>query len=297
MSRIEIRDRLGHVLFSRKCESVRECLEAAVASGTNMRGAILRREMLAGGRFPAALLTEADFSYSDLTNAQFSGALLSNARGVHVCAAGAEFRNADLTYGDWRNSDFSSARLTGAQCGFAHFTNSLFHGACMNGTFSGAHMYGAWLGQAMRPPGTFGEPHYTHYKDALYALCTRYPGLAMRMLRLLRDHPGHRAARLEPFHDILQTLGSPFSAAITEVPELWHRVGDWFAMFAANAVYGIVGRSQPIELRRSEYTRTENWLGDYVHATSGQYSPSGIAAPGASTASALRRLDLTRKEG
>ena len=92
---IEIKHRLtGAVLFSLDCGSWKLCIEAAVKSKADLRGANLREADLREADLRGADLREADLRWADLR--------------------GANLRGADLRWADLRGADLSGANLSGA---------------------------------------------------------------------------------------------------------------------------------------------------------------------------------------
>ncbi|MCP5230933.1 MAG: pentapeptide repeat-containing protein, partial [Zoogloeaceae bacterium] len=115
----------GEVLFSLECGSLRLCVEAAVRSEANLRGADLCGADLRGANLYGANLCEADLYGADLRGA--------NLYGANLCEAdlrGADLRGADL-YGAeiidagqdrrgyrffaWRNTDGEAVYRAGCK--------------------------------------------------------------------------------------------------------------------------------------------------------------------------------------
>ena len=109
--KFEIKSRFsGAVLFSLETESIKLCVEAAVKSRADLRGANLDGADLYGANLCGANLDGADLYGADLCGANLDGADLYGAnlcgadlRGAYVRGAylrGADLRGAKLKYGD-----------------------------------------------------------------------------------------------------------------------------------------------------------------------------------------------------
>jgi hypothetical protein len=78
--KFEIKSRwTGNVLFSLECDSWKVCIEAAVKSRADLRGAVLRGAVLRGADLSDAVLSDADLSGADLSGADLRGADLRGA--------------------------------------------------------------------------------------------------------------------------------------------------------------------------------------------------------------------------
>jgi hypothetical protein len=90
--KFEIKHRFtGSVLFSLECDSWKVCVEAAVKSGANLRGANLSDANLRGANLSGANLRDAYLRGANLSDANLSGA---NLRGADL--RDANLRGADL---------------------------------------------------------------------------------------------------------------------------------------------------------------------------------------------------------
>jgi hypothetical protein len=118
--KFEIKSRwTGNVLFSLECDSWKVCVEAAVKSRADLRGADLSDAVLSGADLRDADLRDADLSGADLRGADLrdadlrdavlSGAVLSGAD-----LSGADLRDADLSDADLRDADLRDADLSRA---------------------------------------------------------------------------------------------------------------------------------------------------------------------------------------
>ena len=104
----EIKARFGgYVLFSLECGSLKVCVEAAVKSGADLRGAYLRGACLRGAYLRGAYLRGACLRGADLRGAYLRGADLG----------GADLRGADLGGADLGGACLGGAYLGGACLG------------------------------------------------------------------------------------------------------------------------------------------------------------------------------------
>ena len=110
MKHFKIKQRfLGNVLFEGNFGSLKLCLQAAVESDADLRGANLRGADLRGANLSGADLRGADLRGADLRGAYLSGADLS---GVYL--RGANLSGADLRGAYLSGVDLSGAYLSGA---------------------------------------------------------------------------------------------------------------------------------------------------------------------------------------
>ena len=118
--KFEIKHRFtGTVLFALETDSMRLCVEAAVKSGADLRGAYLR----------GAYLSDADLRGANLRGAYLSDAYL---------------RGADLYGAYLGGADLRGANLRGAYLGGAYLRDADLYGADLGGAYLyGADLYGA----------------------------------------------------------------------------------------------------------------------------------------------------------
>jgi hypothetical protein len=110
--KFEIKQRFAAaILFSLETESLKLCVEAAVATGAVLRGADLYGARLRGADLYGADLCGADLYGADLRGADLNGADLNGAdlRGADL--RGAILRVADLNGADLRGADLRGAFL------------------------------------------------------------------------------------------------------------------------------------------------------------------------------------------
>jgi len=108
MNKIQIVSRYtGALLFEHECDdnTIRKTIEAARASGANLREADLREADLRGANLRGADLCEADLRGADLRGA--------NLRGANLCEA--DLREADLREANLRGADLCEADLREAK--------------------------------------------------------------------------------------------------------------------------------------------------------------------------------------
>ena len=102
---VEIKHRFsGVVLFSLECGSLKFCLEVAVKSGANLRGADLRDADLGGANLRGANLGGANLRGAYLRGANLGGANLGDADLGGAYLGGADLRGADLGGADLRGA-------------------------------------------------------------------------------------------------------------------------------------------------------------------------------------------------
>ena len=100
-----LHEKTGRVLFRLECGSFVNCVETAVKSRANLRGANLR----------GANLSNADLSRANLYGAYLSGANLYCANLSNASLSNANLSNADLSNANLSNTNLSSADLYGAR--------------------------------------------------------------------------------------------------------------------------------------------------------------------------------------
>ena len=134
MKLFEIKHQLtARVLFEKECDSLKICVEAAVKSradlrGANLGGADLRRADLGGADLGGADLGGADLRGADLGGAYLRGA---NLRGADL--GGANLRGADLRGANLGGADLGRANLGGADLRRADLGGAYLRGANLRG--------------------------------------------------------------------------------------------------------------------------------------------------------------------
>jgi len=128
--KFEIKHRFsGAVLFSLETESMRLCVEAAVESSADLRG---------------ANLCDADLRRIDLRGADLSGANLRDADLRRIDLRDANLCDADLSGADLFGANLSGADLSGADLSGADLFGANLYGADLSGAdLFGANLYGA----------------------------------------------------------------------------------------------------------------------------------------------------------
>ena len=101
-----LHEKTGRVLFRLECGSFVNCVETAVKSRANLRGANLR-----GANLSNADLSRADLSNANLFCADLSGADLSNANLSGANLSRADLSNANLFCADLYGADLYGARI------------------------------------------------------------------------------------------------------------------------------------------------------------------------------------------
>ena len=114
--KIEIKNRWsGVVLFELECESLRDAVLKALATGANLRSANLSGAYLSGADLSGANLSGANLRSANLRSADLSGANLSGAYLSGANLSGANLSGADLSGADLRLANLRSADLSGAK--------------------------------------------------------------------------------------------------------------------------------------------------------------------------------------
>ncbi len=136
----------GAVLFELECASLKLCVEAAINSGVDLRGASLDGASLERANLRGAILCIANLRGANLRGANLDGA---NLDGVYLQGAnldGAFLRNANL-----RNANLRGANLDGAILDDANLDGAFLRGANLRGAnlrdanLDGANLDGANL--------------------------------------------------------------------------------------------------------------------------------------------------------
>ena len=116
-------NRSDATIFETECESLRECVVAAITAGANLRGANLRGANLRGANLYGASLRGANLDGADLRGANLDGADLYGANLYGASLRGANLRGANL-YG---------ANLDGANLYGANLRGAILRGAILRG--------------------------------------------------------------------------------------------------------------------------------------------------------------------
>ena len=136
-------NRSDATIFETECESLRECVVAAITAGANLRGADLRGANLRGANLYGADLRGANLDGADLYGANLYGANLD----------GANLYGADL-----RGANLDGANLYGANLYGANLRGANLYGASLRG----ANLYGADLrGAILRGANALHQQHIT----------------------------------------------------------------------------------------------------------------------------------------
>ncbi len=126
----------GGVLFALETESLSLCLQAAVKSGANLRGANLGGANLGGANLCGANLYGADLGGANLDGADLRGANLD----------GADLRGANLYGANLGGANLGGANLGGANLGGANLYGADLRGANLDGAdLRGTNLYEANL--------------------------------------------------------------------------------------------------------------------------------------------------------
>ena len=109
----------GAVIFETEAESLKEAVEMAIASYSNLSGSNLRGSDLRGSNLRGSDLRGSNLSGSDLrgSNLRYSNLSGSNLRGSDLSGSnlsGSDLRGSNLSYSDLRYSDLRGSNLRGS---------------------------------------------------------------------------------------------------------------------------------------------------------------------------------------
>ena len=107
-------NRSDATIFETECESLRECVVAAITAGANLRGANLRGANLRGANLYGASLRGANLDGADLRGANLDGADLYGANLYGASLRGANLRGANLYGANLDGANLYGANLRGA---------------------------------------------------------------------------------------------------------------------------------------------------------------------------------------
>ena len=136
-------NRSDATIFETECESLRECVVAAITAGANLRGADLRGANLRGANLYGASLRGANLYGADLRGANLDGADLyganlygANLDGANLMARTSVARTsmARTSYGaNLRGANLRGANLYGANLRGAILRGAILRGAILRG--------------------------------------------------------------------------------------------------------------------------------------------------------------------
>jgi len=154
-----LHEKTGRVLFRLECGSFVNCVETAVKSRANLRGANLSNASLSNANLSNADLSNANLSNTnlssanlfcaDLSGADLSDAYLSSANlyGAYLSGANlycANLSNASLSNANLSNADLSNANLSNTNLSSANlFCADLYGANLFCADLYGADLYGA----------------------------------------------------------------------------------------------------------------------------------------------------------
>jgi len=129
-----LHEKTGRVLFRLECGSFVNCVETAVKSranlrGANLRGANLRGAYLSGANLCCAYLSGAYLSGANLYCANLSNANLSNANLYCANLSNADLSNANLSNTNLSNANLSNTNLSNANLFCADLYGADLYGA------------------------------------------------------------------------------------------------------------------------------------------------------------------------
>ena len=115
----QIKSTFGDVLFERKTETLKECVEAAVAEKIDLRSANLRSANLGYANLRSANLGSANLRSANLGYANLGSANLGSANLRSANLGYANLGSADLGYANLRSANLGYANLRSANLGYA----------------------------------------------------------------------------------------------------------------------------------------------------------------------------------
>jgi hypothetical protein len=122
--KIEIKSRVGEVLFSTDAETLRDAVIAAIESRADLSGADLSYADLSGANLSCANLPGANLFYANLTGADLLGANLRDADLPHTDLSGANLSRANLSNANFSWANLSYAILFGAELSCADLSDA-----------------------------------------------------------------------------------------------------------------------------------------------------------------------------
>jgi len=194
------------VLFSLETDSLKLCIEAAVKSRANLRGADLGGADLRGANLRGADLGNADLRGANLVSA--------NLRGAHL--RGAHLGNANLVSADLRGADLGSADLGGANL--------------VSANLRGADLGSADLGGALNTELALAQTAILPSDGPLFGWKKCRNNVLVGLFipsKAKRSHAAGRKCRAE-YAKVLAVIGSPDNKGISIYSEkVVYEVGKW----------------------------------------------------------------------
>jgi len=119
-TKIQIKSRVGSLLFEHECSTIAEAVIEAIAkkinlSYANLSSANLSSANLSSANLRSADLSSADLSYANLSYANLRSANLSSANLSYANLRSANLSSADLSYANLSYANLSSANLSYAK--------------------------------------------------------------------------------------------------------------------------------------------------------------------------------------
>lgn len=214
-----IRNVTGEVLFEGCFETMRDCMEMAVSTGTcldnaRLSGKNLTNASLDGARLRGARLDNANLTGANLSESQLDGADFTNATLQGACLCRSSLRGCNFD-----GAQFDGTDITGGNISGSHFSNpsalllNFIDAADMSGCYFSVSATGACM--MSRPPVVIhGLPFPVVFMDEMVKIG---PVLRSRreLLALTNDNcppaperfeDGHLHAFIHRYRDILQGL-------------------------------------------------------------------------------------------
>jgi hypothetical protein len=208
--------RTGTVIWAGEAATVKDAIQAALASGADLTGAILTGADLTGADLMGAILTGANLRGAILTGANLRGATLTGADLTNATLRGANLTGANLTGADLTGADLTGAILMGANLRGADLTGAILRGANLRGadltdaTLRGADLRGANLRDANLAP----------IRDDVWAVLSAAPREAVAVVDALRSGQVDGSAYEGECACLVGTIAKARHCAYSEIPTL-----------------------------------------------------------------------------
>jgi uncharacterized protein YjbI with pentapeptide repeats len=200
--KIEIKNRWnGSVLFSVEATSMKEAVEVAVKSGSDLSDSDLRGSNLSGSDLKGSDLRGSDLKGSDLSDSDLRG---SDLRGSDL--RGSDLSGSDLRDSDLRGSDLSDSNLSGSNLSDSNLSDSNLSGSNLSGSdLSDSNLRGSNL----RP-----------IRDDLWAILCSAPSEVVGLRQALLDGKVDGSTYEGDCACLVGTLAKVKGCPYTEIPGL-----------------------------------------------------------------------------
>ena len=211
--KIEIKHRwTGSILFSTEAENIRDALQQALRSGSNLRGSDLRASDLSGSDLRASDLSGSDLSGSNLRGSDLRGSNLS----------GSDLRGSNL-----RGSDLSGSNLSGSNLGASNLRGIRDD---LWAVLSSAPKEAEGLRQALMD-GNVNGSSYTGMCACLVGTIANLRGVDYRKLGVLQPDSNRPA---ECFFFAIKKGDTPSNSQLSKLAVTW--IDEW--LLAMRSAFG-----------------------------------------------------------